>query len=208
MIIRPTEVQINAWTGQKAASDPLPTRTPWAQAPNVFAAPPALLGPPTEIDERDWNNPEVGWGVVLPDDDSLSNADRSTAAGAPAAIGRLVAKRGNAPVLRWRSELQQGFLRRFYPDGTCHDLSALAPNPGTEKGRIPKYLLIYASPVEIPWAVQYALNMSTFVGRLDLTSPGLDRYVDALIDDFQGQRADPVLPSYGASISVRTTSPG
>jgi hypothetical protein len=194
LIIRPTEVQINAWTGQKAASDPLPTHTPWAQAPNVFAAPPALLGPPTEIDERDWNNSEVGWGVILPDDDSLSNADRSTAAGAPAAIGRLVAKRGNAPVLRWRSELQQGFLRRYYPDGTFHDLSALAPDPGTEKCRIPKYLLIYASPVEIPWAVQYALNMSTFVGRLDLTSPGLDRYVDALIDDFQGQRADPRAP--------------
>ena len=191
MIIRPTDVQINAWTGEKAASDPLPTHTPWAQAPNVFAAPPALAA--DKIDERDWNSPGR-LGVVLPDDDSLSNADRSTAAGAPAAIGRLVAKRGNAPVLRWRSELQQGFLRRYYPDGTFHALSALAPNPGTEKGRIPKYLLIYASPVEIPWAVQYALNMSTFVGRLDLTSPGLDRYVDALIDDFQGQRADPRAP--------------
>jgi hypothetical protein len=107
---------------------------------------------------------------------------------------RLLQKRKDAPVLRWRKELQQGYLRRYYADGTMHDLSAQAPYPGIGKGRIPRYLLIYASPDRIPWAVQYALNMSTFVGRLDLKGPQLDRYVDALISDWAGQASDPRAP--------------
>src|SRR5262249_741595 len=79
-------------------------------------------------------------------------------------------------------------------DGTAHDLSVQAPNPGIGEGRIPRYLLIYAAPSEIPWAVQYALNMSAFVGRLDLTSPGLDHYIDALINNWAGQACDPRAP--------------
>jgi hypothetical protein len=48
------------------------------------------------------------------------------------------------------------------------------PRPGLGDGKTPQYLLIYGSPAEIPWAVQYALNMSTYVGRLDLEGPALE----------------------------------
>ncbi len=145
-------------------------------------------------DERDWTHPDVGWGLVLPDNDSLPTTERAKADDAPEAIGRLLQKRPNAPVLRWRKGLQQGYLRRYYADGKEQDLSAQAPNPGIGRGRIPRYLLIYASPAEIPWAVQYALNMSTFVGRLDLTGPDLDHYVEALIGDWAGQMCNPRAP--------------
>jgi hypothetical protein len=47
---------------------------------------------------------------------------------------------------------------------------------------VPKYLLIYASPAEIPWHIQYALNPVRCVGRLDLTGDALDHYVTALLD--------------------------
>lgn len=59
-----------------------------------------------------------------------------------------------------------------------------------------RYLLIYAKPREIPWAVQYALNMSTFVGRLDLDadSEALDNYVNALVSDWRGQVSRPDTP--------------
>jgi hypothetical protein len=191
-IVRPRDLQINAWTGDGSPYQQLPTLTPWAQMENL-AGTTQWLGPPLSVDERDWTHPEVGWGVVLPDNDGVPATERCRADDKPE-IHRLLQKRPDAPVLRWRKELQQGFLRRYYPDGTSHDLSAQAPNPGVGKGRIPRYLLIYASPAEIPWAVQYALNMSTFVGRLDLTGPGLDNYIDSLIDDWAGQACDPRAP--------------
>jgi hypothetical protein len=193
-IARPQELRINAWTGADSPQQPLPPRTPWAQMEKL-AGRTQWLGPPTAVDERDWAHPEVGWGLILPDNDNLSKAERAAADDVqePAMV-RLLQKRKDAPVLRWRKELQQGYLRRYYADGTMHDLSAQAPYPGIGKGRIPRYLLIYASPDRIPWAVQYALNMSTFVGRLDLKGPQLDRYVDALISDWAGQASDPRAP--------------
>jgi hypothetical protein len=192
-IERPQDLRVNAWTGASSPQEPLPSRTPWAQMEKL-AGRTQWLGPPQPIDERDWKHPDVGWGLVLPDNDALSTADRAEAVDAPDAIRRLLQKRPNAPVLRWRRELQQGHLRRYYADGTLQDLSAQAPNPGIGKGRIPRYLLIYASPAEIPWALQYALNMSTFVGRLDLVGPALDHYVDALIGDWADQTCDPRAP--------------
>jgi hypothetical protein len=192
-IERPQDLRVNAWTGETSPQEPLPSRTAWAQMEKL-AGRTRWLGPPLPVDERDWTNPDVGWGLVLPDNDGLSVAERAEAVDAPDAIRRLLQKRPNAPVLRWRKELQQRFLRRYYADGTVQDLSANAPNPGIGKGRIPRYLLIYASPAEIPWAVQYALNMSTFVGRLDLTGPELERYIDALIVDWAGHVCDPRAP--------------
>lgn len=194
-INRPEDVQINAWNGERTAGDALPSRTPWAQSQRLVPAlSAAQLAAPQEIDERNWSDPRIGWGVVLLDNDDLSSSDRSTAVDAPPAIRRLIEKRSNAPVLRWRSSLGQGFLRRYYPDGNFHDLSTLAPKVGTSKGCIPQYLLLYGSPTQLPWALQYALQMSLFVGRLDLVDTALDHYVDALINDWQGQFSDPKAP--------------
>jgi hypothetical protein len=192
-IQRPQDLRINAWTGESSPQEPLPPRTPWAQMENL-AGRKKWLGPPLPIDERDWTHPDVGWGLILSDDDDLPVTERAKGEDAPEPIGRLLQRRPDAPVLRWRAELQVGHLRRYYQDGTAQDLSVQAPNPGIGRGRIPRYLLIYASPVEIPWAVQYALNMSTFVGRLDLTGPNLEHYVDALISDWAGQACDSRAP--------------
>jgi hypothetical protein len=186
-------LQINAWNGSVTLEDALPTRTPWAQVEKTSTRL-NWLAPAVPADQRDWMHPDVGWGVILPDNDKISAAEKARGDDAPAPIRDLLTARKNAPVLRYRSDLQQGYLRRYYPDMPAQDLSAQAPNAGIGKGRIPQYLLIVGSPVEIPWAVQYALNMSTFVGRLDLPEAGLRRYVDALISDWAEQTTQPRSP--------------
>ena len=72
------------------------------------------------------------------------------------------------------------------------------------RGCVPRYLLIYASPSEIPWAVQYALNGSCYVGRLDLTGDALAHYVGALIDDWAGQKCDPRAPLVWSAVHDKT----
>jgi hypothetical protein len=197
-IERPQTLGVNAWTGESSPRQDLPQRTPWAQI-GKLAGQTQWLAAPKAIDERKWTDPDVGWGLVLLDNDDLSPAQKAAGEDAPAPIRLLLHQRSkelcsNAPVLRWRPKLQQNYLRRYYPDGASEDLRVQAPNPGVGKGRVPRYLLIYATPQEIPWAVQYALNMSAFVGRLDLTEDALSRYVDALINDWGGQVCDPRAP--------------
>jgi hypothetical protein len=193
LIQRQSKLQINAWNGSAALQDALPSRTPWAQVQKGTARL-EWLAPPAPVDHRDWTHPDVGWGVILPENDNISAAEKARGDDAPKPIRDLLAARKNAPVLRYRPDLQQGHLRRYYPDMPAQDLSVSAPNPGVGKGRIPQYLLIVGSPTEIPWAVQYALNMSTFVGRLDLPEAGLRNYVDALISDWAGQITKPQAP--------------
>ncbi len=90
-----------------------------------------------------------------------------------------------APILRYQPDKPPGQLVRYYADGDQEVLSSAASDRWTHEGRIPQYLLIYGSPDEIPWSVQYSLNLSAFVGRLDLSvEEGLDNYVEALISDF------------------------
>ena len=146
-------------------------------------------GRPAQLDA-----PRCRLGLILPDNDQIGAAEKARGDDAPGPIQDLLKARKDAPILRYRANLQQGYLRRYYADMPPQDLSAQAPNPGIGKGRIPQYLLIVGSPVEIPWAVQYALNMSTFVGRLDLPEEGLRHYVDALISDWAGQASQPRAP--------------
>lgn len=62
---------------------------------------------------------------------------------------------------------QQGFEGVYgrRQDGTASDLH-FDGNRGTGPTAIPYYLLIVASPVEIPWRVQYRMQTDAFVGRL------------------------------------------
>jgi len=51
---------------------------------------------------------------------------------------------------------------------------------------LPKYLLIYGTPEEIPWELQYVLNTTCYVGRLDLQEDAaLKNYVNALLQDWK-----------------------
>lgn len=193
---RPLSVQVNAWDGGRSPTDALPAKTPWAQF-EQGRQPSDWLAPAAPVDQRDWKHPEVGWGLVLRDRADLDKKALAGAADAPRPLQRLVKERGDAPVLRWSPDRPQ-YLRRYYDDGTAQDLSIAAPRPGTAKGRIPRYLLIADSPADIPWAVQYALNLSSFVGRLYFGGPdaaaALTRYVEALLTDWAGHRCHPGKP--------------
>src|SRR5262245_12256166 len=49
-----------------------------------------FLRPPVAADPRDWRDPRVGWGVILPEKAGLSPAALATAQDAPAPIQTLV----------------------------------------------------------------------------------------------------------------------
>jgi hypothetical protein len=178
----------DAWLGDAAASGELDSAVSldWALRPG-FAPPKRTLRGPDDLDLRDWRAREVGWGLVARDTDDPAFPPAAKAAGAdlPEPLQRLCAERGDAPVFRWRPELGLGFLRRYRSDGSFSDLK-----PGGERGigrnALPHYLLIAASPAQVPWRVQYRLQLDAFVGRLDLPDDALERYVDALIGGFAG----------------------
>ncbi|MBZ9694913.1 hypothetical protein [Mesorhizobium sp. CO1-1-9] len=182
-IERPLLLRANAWDGTKPLSQQLPPQSKWELRANAFRAA-QWLAPP-ELDEREWRNPDVGWGLVVPENDALGAIEKARGDDLPEPLRTLLVDRPGSPVLRFRTDLGVGYLRRYYEDGTVQDLSAQGLTPGTGKGRIPRYLLIYASPARIPWAVQYALNMSCCVGRLDLDGDDLANYVAALIHGFE-----------------------
>lgn len=192
-IERPGQLQINAWNGVLENASALPPRTPWAQVEQGRPVS-RWLAPAVPVDQREWQHPDVGWGLVLPDDDALPADAKAAGADAPAPLRKLLLARPNSAVLRWAPRLGQLYLRRYYKDSPAQDLSIAAPKPGIGIGQMPRYLLIYASPQRIPWAVQYALNLSSCVGRLDLEGAALEHYVDALVSDWSGGAARPGAP--------------
>lgn len=192
-IRRPDVLRVNAWDGSAAPAQELPASTPWAVRKHLSGRE-GRLAPAPAIDPRQWNHPDIGWGLILPEKEGLAPADLATGADAPEAIRKLLADRADSPVLRYRPDLGSGHLRRYYADRPAQDLSVQATPAGIRDGRIPRYLLIYASPDEVPWKLQYALNMSRYVGRLDLTGAALDNYVAALRTDWSGQSCDPCAP--------------
>lgn len=145
----PPTLRVDAWPGDAPPPcQELPERTTWGLRPRAFRSAQWLSAP--EVDERDWRDPEVGWGLVLPDDDPVGAADKAMGEDAPEPLRRLLAARPGSPVLRYRADLRVGYLRRYDTGGTPHDLSA--PNPGTGRGRVPRYRLLYGSPAASPGA--------------------------------------------------------
>jgi hypothetical protein len=76
-------------------------------------------------------------------------------------------------------------LRRFDVGQPPQDIFLGMGKRGTDRGCLPCYLTIVASPREIPWQVQYDLNGIAYVGRLDLAAAALERYVNSLLSDWQ-----------------------
>lgn len=188
-------LRANAWCGEGEA---VGTYAADAKAWALRGATVRLRGSGLELeasaparDLADWRSDRVGWGVVLPDRDGLSDADKAAAADAPAAIRRLLAARGNAPVFRYRREYaRDGYLLRHYAHRGPARLRASGTRGTRGDAAVPRYLLIVGSPAEIPWGFQYRLQTDAFVGRLDLDEQGLERYVDALLDDWHGSPRD------------------
>lgn len=191
----PIAVKINAWTGDASPHGELQNLA-WGlhNKLGISESDLDLLRPAEAPDENDWKNPSIGWGLVLPDRPDLSAEQRATGSDAPAPIRDLLATRGNAPVFRWSNDVGEGHLRRYFTDRPPSDLSIAAGRRGIADNAIPKYLLIYATPGEIPWRTQYMLNMTAYVGRLALREGPLRTYVDHLIDEWSGASSNPKKP--------------
>jgi hypothetical protein len=183
-------LQINAWTGGDTVMSPVgPAAAHWAfeqELPRQRD----FLQPPKPADLNCWADSQVGWGLILPYSDSLSKSDAAAAADAPEAIRYLRACRGDAPVFRYKGDSPLRFSHLYSPtqDKWLH-MSASAPGLGPDC--LPWYLLIYGSPEEIPWELQYHLNAARAVGRLDLEGGALENYVGALLDGWRNARARP-----------------
>ena len=191
----PTTLTINAWTGTPGLpSSPLGAQASnWAVQPRLREVP-RMLAAAEPVDLRNWQDDRVGWGLVLPDNDAVAEKDRALALDAPQPLTQLVAARNQAPVFRYRDELNHRFLRRYYLDRPPRDLAISGSPRGTGEKALPRYLLIYGTPEQIPWSLQYVLNSAAFVGRLDLEGESLGRYVNALLNDWAGALCRPERP--------------
>ncbi len=185
----PQQLQVNAWSGTDENRSPADESFQQRLLSSGLALADLRTLAPVPIDPRNWADPRVGWGVVLPEADGLSESDLAKAGDAPAPIQELVAAR-NGAVLRYRQDRSVGTIRRYYSDGTGpQDILVASQSFGTGPGQIPRYLLIYGSPGSIPWSFQFELQQSCFAGRLDLVEEPLERYVHALLNDWADSAA-------------------
>ena len=179
----PAQVAINAWTDEAADSvGALAGVTkPWATVP----APKSMMTLAAEIPNiRDWANDEVGWGLVMAHRQDVSAADSAALVEMPEAIKELVKFRRGV-VLGWSPECGTQRLIRYLADGTTKNVKIGADvDRGKASDALPQYLLILGGPVEIPWLVQYTLNLCAAVGRLDLKGIGLENYVAAVVSNW------------------------
>lgn len=177
----PATLAINAYTGTDEAvqGQVVANIKNWGIKPRLDKVP-RLLDAPEPKDRRKWQDPDIGWGLLLPENESLTPQERAAAVDAPDPIRDLLTTRPDAPVLRYRAD-RVGFLTAYYANGASRQISlSSAGNRGIAPGRLPYYLLICGSPKVIPWRLQYLLNQSCYVGRLDLDPPALENYIRAL----------------------------
>lgn len=169
---------VDAYTGAEAVTARFADNYgAWVlSAPSVAEAQTLAPKPP---DEADWADERIGWGIILAEPPGANPATLANGDDAPEPIRELI-KRRKGKVLRYRSgsTFAAWTLRDYAGRG---DLLNAASPPGSGPRRLPMYLLIYGSPAEIPWHVQYTLNPVRYVGRLDLTGEALENYVGALL---------------------------
>lgn len=177
------ELHANAWCGEEAHGPLDPASIGWGARRDLPRALKILA--PQPIDLSDWSDARVGWGLIVPEQDDLPGAEKALGIDLPEPLRELVHKRNDAPIFRYRADLAEGRLRRYAPDGSPSDLS-LRGKRGRGADAVPQYLMIAASPTQIPWSVQYRLQTDAFVGRLDLDEAGLGRYIEALLSDWLG----------------------
>lgn len=175
----PETVTANAWTGTPARAKFGPAAHNWGMGQVEIPVRPLA---PRHVEPWNWRDETVGWGLVLPDTDQGTSADRAAARDAPDCLQRLVADRGPAPVLRWRRE-HPGVLLRYYPQDSQPEHIPIGGSPrGVATGAIPTFLMLWGDLAHLPWSLQYQLGIDPRLrpGRLPLTGDPLDRYVTQL----------------------------
>jgi hypothetical protein len=176
------QFSINAWIPDGTpATSPATRGVTWALGPAVEATDTLAETPPAP---SDWRHPDVGWGLILAADADI-----------PEPIQELLRTRPNSPVFRYKPDWNKRFEFLSTSNG---DVPIINPEIGIAPGQLPAYLLIYGSPEEIPWTLQYALNASTkrSVGRLDLTNDALENYVWSLINGWKDSQL-----SFGSAVT-------
>lgn len=169
----PAEIMLDAWTGKETARSGLGELAErWGAGAGVPDSRIFLgFGPPTP--RTDWRSPDVGYGVLLPNNVEI-----------PAPIADLIRTRPGTVILRWDQGIADGYLRRKRDDGSDQDANIASSDYGTGNGKIPQYILIAAPPTEIPWDIQYELAVRFCVGRLPFSGEALRPYVDAMLHDW------------------------
>ena len=181
----PDMLASNAWDGTGAPQGRLGKRArAWAVGTSITEVPRWLR--PQPADPRDFSDPRVGWGIILPDDPRVPIEMRGRADDAPEPIRALVASRPEAKVLRWSPSLGTLAVADYAAGG--HIPLSGAPE-GTDLKALPRYLLLCGGPDVLPWGLQYTLNAGRFVGRLHLTGESLENYVSALLDGWRASAA-------------------
>lgn len=178
-------VAIDAYTGEASATGRFAADyRAWALLAPKYGQPVMRPDPP---DPKNWRDQRVGWGLILPEPPGRTADELAGAGDAPEAIQALVAAR-HGKVLRYRvgAKFADWTLRDYAGHG---DLLNAASPLGAGPRQLPKYLLIYATPAEVPWHVQFALNPVRCVGRLDLAGDALERYVTALMGGWSDANA-------------------
>jgi hypothetical protein len=176
-------ISINAYAGpeQNESSTEL---ADGAEEWTILNAPPKIrpfLSPPAEESLLNWRNERVGWGLILPKHEGLTPTAAARADDAPEPIQQLVAER-NAKVYRYDKFDAYGYL---WDSMNNFPISVSSASYGNGEGRLPLYLLIYGTPDEIPWQLQFSLNATRAVGRLHLTGTALENYVSACLNDWK-----------------------
>jgi hypothetical protein len=182
----PESLSINAWNGEEVGTSAslAPEASDWALGKRGEQL--HHLAAEGDPEFRKWSDPRVGWGLLLPENEEISPAERATAADTPAPIQKLLESRPGSPVLRYVKSIAPEQLRRYFPSGSHADLAITGTKRGLGDEKLPLYLLICASPTAVPWRVHYVLNQPFHVGRLRPDMPGLGHYVGALIDGWSG----------------------
>ena len=182
----PLNLQINAYAGDGKGGASGATGLETERWPLRTPPPKTLphLKPPKPADLRDWQNDNVGWGIVAAETPNASMDALTSGSDLPEPIQQLRKDRGNAPIFRFRRGWSKSnTLLRNYAAGV--DL-AIGQSPiGLGKECIPRYLLIYGGPDKVPWELQYLLNASYAVGRLPLENEELSNYISALRCDWK-----------------------
>lgn len=188
-MVWPTTLAINAWAGDgSVAGNVAAGALDWiyqTDQPHFQE----YLGPPADPAAADWRDPGIGWGLVLPEKEGLTPRELASGSDAPEPIQELLRRRAPAPVFRYRPGSPNRFtLLRNY--AAQKDVSIDPSTPaGIADDALPRYLLLYGTPEQIPWELQYVLNATCAVGRLDLTGDPLQNYVQALLNAWQGASA-------------------
>jgi hypothetical protein len=192
----PEKVTVNAWFGREVSSEyPLGIGAEdWLRQVKVLPPRLPLFAEP-HADWKQWSDPRVGWSLLLSHRDDLSASQLSEPDPEPEfePIRQLWQVRGCPPIYRY-DRGNPDYLRRHARQGPVaqQDLDNARTGYGTGVDQVPFYLLICGSPRVVPWEIQFRLNLSRAVGRLDLPKEGLVHYVTSLLSDWKESAANPL----------------